>query len=189
MTRLYLIRHARPASSWGGDDDDPGLDEIGKGQARSATERLLALPAGERPTRVVSSPLRRCRQTAQPLADALSVEATIDPAVGEIPTPRAMAHAERPAWLRAAFAGDWADIRGDIDYVAWRHAVAAALASHEGCAVFSHFVAINAVISLLTADSRVIVFRPDHVSITTLELATTGLRLIERGAQAATGVL
>lgn len=189
MSRLYLIRHGRPASSWGGDDDDPGLDDIGKGQARSAAERLLALPAGERPTRVVSSPLKRCRQTAQPLADALGVDPTIDPAVGEIPTPRAMDHAERPAWLRAAFAGDWADIRGDIDYVAWRQAVAAALASREGCAVFSHFVAINAVISLLAADSRVIVFRPDHVSITTLEAGSAGLRLIERGAQATTGVL
>ena len=27
MARLYLIRHGRPSATWGGHDDDPGLDE------------------------------------------------------------------------------------------------------------------------------------------------------------------
>ena len=57
-------------------------------------------PEVERPTRVVSSPLRRCRETAQPLADALGVEVEVDPLVGEIPTPKALSHAERGPWLR-----------------------------------------------------------------------------------------
>jgi len=55
--------------------------------------------------------------------------------------------------------------------------------------VFSHFVAINAVISVLAGGGRVIAFRPDHASITTFDLGAGGLRLIERGAQATTGVL
>jgi len=29
MARLYLIRHGRPSATWGGHDDDPGLDETG----------------------------------------------------------------------------------------------------------------------------------------------------------------
>ncbi len=189
MTRLYLIRHGRPASTWGGDDDDPGLDEIGWEQARAAAARLLALPPAKRPTGVASSPLRRCRETAGPLADALGVVVQIDAAVGEIPTPAALAAADRPAWLRLAFAGRWNEISGDLDYDLWRRGVMAAVTARPGCAVFSHFVAINAVLSLLAGDDRVIGFRPDHTSITTLELGGDGVAVVERGREAATGVL
>ncbi len=188
-SRLYLIRHGRPASTWGGADDDPGLDEIGLGQARAVADRLMALPGGERPTSVVSSPLRRCRETAQPLADALGVDVVVDPAVGEIPTPAGLAPEERPAWLRRSFAGDWSDIVGDIDYDDWRRRAADGLAKRAGAAVFSHYVAINGVLSVLGGSSKVIVFRPDHTSCTTLEVAPEGLRLLERGREAATTVL
>ena len=69
MARLYLIRHGRPSATWGGHDDDPGLDEAGDLQARAARDWLLSRPDGERPRLVVSSPLRRCRETAQPTAE------------------------------------------------------------------------------------------------------------------------
>ncbi len=189
MNRLYIIRHGRPGSTWGGGDDDPGLDETGKSQANAVAARLMALPEGERPIAVVSSPLRRCRETAQPLADLLGVAVEIDPAVGEIPTPRALAASERPAWLRQAFAGDWSAIEGDIDYEAWRRKVLSALEGRAGAAVFSHYVAINAALSLLATSDKVIVFRPDHTSLTTLDLGPQGLALAERGAEAATSVL
>jgi broad specificity phosphatase PhoE len=188
MTRLYLIRHGRPSSVWGGGDDDPGLDETGEVQARAVAERLLALPGAERPTRVASSPLRRCRETAQPLADALGVSVDIDAAVGEIATPAALTLQARPEWLRQAMGGVWRDIRGDLDYEAWRRAVLAAVTARPGWAVFSHFVAINAVLSLLSNDDRVVVFRPDHTSVTTLEVEGGALRLIDRGREAITGV-
>lgn len=189
MSRLYLIRHGRPTSVWGGDDGDPGLDETGALQARAVADHLLALPGSERPTRVASSPLRRCRETAQPLADALGVAVEIDPAVGEIATPAGLAAEARPAWLRRAMAGRWGDIVGDLDYETWRRKALAAVAARPGYAVFSHFVAINGVLSLLAGDDRVVVFRPDHTSITTLEATGGGLKLIERGREAATGVL
>lgn len=186
---LYLIRHGRPASTWGGADDDPGLDDVGHAQARAVAETLMALPEEHRPRAVVSSPLRRCRETAQPLAEILGVDVIIDPAVGEIPTPSGLDSAERPAWLRRAFAGDWSQIVGDIDYEAWRRAVGKSLAARAETAVFSHFVAINAVVSTISHSDAVIVFRPDHTSLTTLRLASSGLELVERGAEAATSVL
>ena len=186
---LHLIRHGRPASTWGGGDDDPGLDAIGREQARAVAERLMALEADSRPRFVVSSPLRRCRETAQPLADLLGVAVAIDPAVGEIPTPANLDAAERPAWLRRAFAGDWSEIEGDIDYDAWRRAVGRSLESRAGAAVFSHYVAINAVVSTLAGSNAVIAFRPDHTSCSTLRIGPSGLELVERGAEAATGVL
>ncbi|MDB5444311.1 MAG: histidine phosphatase family protein, partial [Phenylobacterium sp.] len=85
MPRLYLIRHGKPAATWGDADQDPGLDETGQAQARAVRDWLLALPQDERPKRVVSSPLRRCRETAEPTAEALGVAVEIDPIVGEIP--------------------------------------------------------------------------------------------------------
>ena len=188
-TRLYLIRHGRPASTWGGADDDLGLDDVGRAQSRAIADRLMALPEDERPTSVVSSPLRRCRETAQPLAAWLGVETVIEPAVGEIPTPAGLSEEERPAWLRRSFDGDWSDIVGDIDYNAWRRQAADSLAKRARAAVFSHYVAINGVLSVLCGSAKVIVFRPDHTSCTTLDLGPDGLRLVERGDQAATTVL
>jgi broad specificity phosphatase PhoE len=187
--RVHLIRHARPAATWGGADDNPGLDETGRAQARAVAETLLALPVGLRPIAVASSPLRRCRETAAPFAEALGVAVEIVPAVGEVPTPAALAADERSAWLRAAFAGDWGDIVGDLDYEGWRCEVAQAVAARPQHAIFSHFVAINAVVSLIVGDDRVLGFRPDHGAITTLGAAPAGLVLLERGREAATGVL
>ena len=189
MARLYLIRHGKPASTWGGDDDDPGLDETGQAQARAARDWLLALPEGQRPTRVVSSPLRRCRETAEPTAAALGVALEIDPRVGEIPTPTALSAEARGPWLRKAFAGTWAEIDGDLDYDAWRRDIAASLVARGGTAVFSHFVATNAVVSQLLRDPNVLAFRPDHTSITVLETDGATLTLMQKGHEATTGVL
>jgi broad specificity phosphatase PhoE len=189
MPRLYLIRHGKPASVWGEADEDPGLDETGHAQARAARDTLLALPAGERPTRVVSSPLRRCRETAQPLAEALGVEVEVDPRVGEIPTPAGLAPEDRGPWLRTAFQGRWQDIKGDRDYNAWRDEIVGSLVPRGATAVFSHFVAINAALSRLADDDRVAAFRPDHASITTLETDGTAVREVSRGRAAQTSVL
>lgn len=189
MARVHMIRHGKPASTWGDADEDPGLDETGKAQARAAADALLALPEAERPTRVISSPLKRCRETAAPFAAALGVPVEIDPRVGEIPTPSSQTAETRPAWLRAAFTGLWKDIEGDLDYDQWRRSVAAAVASYGGAAVFSHYVAINAAVSTALDDDRVMSFRPDHTSITRFEVEDGVLKLVEKGREAATQVL
>ena len=189
MARLYMIRHGKPAAAWGGDDDDPGLDETGRSQALAARDWLMALPADQRPTKVVSSPLRRCRETAEPTAIALGVAVEIDERVGEIPTPLALAADDRGPWLRKSFAGTWAEIEGDLDYDAWRHAITASLAARGHTAVFSHYVATNAVVSQLLGDPRVLAFRPDHASITVLETDGAVLTLVEKGREAVTAVL
>lgn len=189
MGRVHVIRHGKPAATWGGQDDDPGLDETGREQARAVAAILSALPERERPARVVSSPLRRCRETAAPLAAILGVPVEIEPAVGEIPTPAALAPEDRPAWLRQAFAGDWADILGDRDYRVWTEEVACALARYEGCAVFSHFVALNAAVAAAQGTNAVMAVRPDHASVTVFEVVDNRLRLVEKGREASTGVL
>ena len=187
MTLVHVIRHGKPAATWGGDDEDPGLDAVGAGQAEAVAREILALP--QRPFRVVSSPLRRCRETAEPLARALGVEMVIDPRVGEIPTPVGLSPAERPAWLKQAFAGRWREIVGDLDYVRWAEEVAAALRDHAGAAVFSHFVALNAEVAVATGREEVLAFRPDHCSRTVFEVNDGRLILAGKGREASSQVL
>lgn len=189
MKIVHVIRHGRPASTWGGADEDPGLDEVGLSQARAVADEILSLPDEERPWRVVSSPLRRCRETAAPLAEALGVELVIDPRVGEIPTPAKLSAEERPAWLRTAFGGRWDEIVGDLDYTTWARDVAAALSDHEGAAVFSHFVALNGAVSVATGQPEVMAFRPDHCSRTVFGIEDDRLILIAKGREAQSQVL
>jgi broad specificity phosphatase PhoE len=189
MTRIHVIRHGKPASTWGDSDEDPGLDAQGQQQAEAVAAELMALPEAARPDRVISSPLRRCRETAAPLARALGVEVQIDPRVGEVPTPAALTAEQRPAWLKAAFGGLWREIEGDRDYVAWTQEVGEAIASHPGAAVFSHFVALNAAVAAATGGEAVMAFRPDHTSVTVFEVSENGLILIEKGREASTRVL
>ena len=150
---------------------------------------MLLLPESERPQAVASSPLRRCLETAAPLAALLGVEVEIVPAIGEIPTPAALSANERGPWLRGALAGTWSQIAGDLDYANWRRDVARAVAERPRTAIFSHFVAINALVSELSGVDRVISFRPDHASITTLDLDGDSLKLVALGREAQTGVL
>jgi broad specificity phosphatase PhoE len=190
MTRLYMIRHGKPSSAWGqSPDPDPGLDDAGRAQAETAALQLLALPEGERPIRVACSPLRRCRETAAPFARMLGIEPEVDAAFGEIPTPMAQTVETRGAWLRQAFAGTWDQIQGDLDYDAWRRAIATALLSRPSTAVFSHYVAINGAVSVVTGRDEVICFKPDHASITVFDVTNKGLSLIRLGDEAQTGVL
>ena len=187
MTLVHVIRHGKPAATWGGSDEDPGLDAIGHDQAEAAAREILGLAV--RPSRVVSSPLRRCRETAEPLARALGVELIIDARVGEIPTPAGLAPTTRPAWLKQAFAGRWDGIEGDLDYVAWAESVAAALREHAGAAVFSHFVALNAAVGVATGQDDVLAFRPDHASRTVFLVDGERLILVEKGREAQSQVL
>ena len=190
MSRLYMIRHGRPSATWGENaDPDPGLDKRGEAQAEAAADALMALAPELRPARVYASPLRRCRETAQPFADRIGAQLVIDERFGEIPTPAALDLAQRSSWLKTAFEGRWAEIKGDIDYAGWARAVGEALIEVAPAAVFSHFVAINAAVSDATGEDRVMSFHPDHASMTAFDVEDGRLRLVQRGPEAATQVL
>ena len=83
MTKLYLVRHARPAASWG-EDPDPGLDAAGRQQAEAAAQSL-AQTLDRMP--IYTSPLRRCRETAHPLERLWQRSAEVFEAVAELPSP------------------------------------------------------------------------------------------------------
>jgi broad specificity phosphatase PhoE len=179
--RVTLVRHGRAAAGWDA-DVDPGLDDLGRSQARAMAERLA--PSG--PTTLVTSPLRRCRETALPLAAAWSVEPTVDDAVREIPSPEGLTMAERVPWLRDAMAGTWGAL--GPRFTAYRDAVVARVAAcRADTVIVSHFVAINAVIGSCVGDDRLVIASLDNCSCTVVEIAAGGgLRLVETGHEADT---
>lgn len=185
MTRVYLVRHGRAAAGWDVDPDPP-LDDLGRQQALTVAATLS--PRG--PLEVVSSPLLRCQQTAFPLATAWGTTARIEPAVAEIPSPEGYEISERVEWLREAMAGTWTQVaeRSGDRYARYRTSIAEAVRTLAGdTVVFSHFVAINALIGEATGDDRVVIARLDNCSVTTIDVHDDGhLQVVELGGEADT---
>lgn len=180
MTRVHLVRHGRAAAGWD-TDPDPGLDELGREQALAVARRLA--PLG--PLAVVTSPLLRCQQTAFPLAAAWAADVRVERDVAEIPSPEGVPMAERVDWLRRSMSGTWADL--GPTYTAFRDGVVAAIvALPTDTVVFSHFVAINAVIGVAIGDDRLVSTSLDNCSVTVIDVVDGVLRLVETGHEADT---
>jgi broad specificity phosphatase PhoE len=139
------------------------------------------------PLPLVTSPLRRTRETILPLERRWNSSARIEPDVAEIPSPVADL-AERGAWLRGVMSRRWTEL--DPWLGAWRNKLVAALAAIEtDTVVVSHFIAINAALGHALGDDRVILFRPENCSCTVLDITKADFRLVERGAEGVTRVL
>ena len=181
MTRLFLIRHGEPEAAWGGAVDDPGLSEAGRTQAAAAAQGLSA----HGPLAIVSSPMRRCRETAAPYEQDRASNAIIEPRVSEVVAPAGIS--DRRTWLRQNFPWDlgaarkrWSEV--DPALRAWRDSVVdCVLALKEDTAVFSHFIAINALASVAMRSDETIVCVPGYASITEFEVRNGALELVRLG--------
>jgi broad specificity phosphatase PhoE len=181
MTRLFLIRHGEPEAAWGGAVDDPGLSEAGRAQAEAVAEAL----AGFGPLAILSSPMRRCRETAAAFEARAGAAACMEPRVSEVVAPAGVA--DRRSWLRENFPWDdgvarrrWRDV--DPALRAWRDAVVGAmLEQKQDCAVFSHFIAINALASVAMRSDDTIVCVPGYASITEFRVRDGVLDLVRLG--------
>lgn len=179
---IFLVRHGEAAASWG-EDPDPGLSALGRDQAGAVCEALAArLGAG---TRLVSSPLRRARETADPLAARLGLPVEEDAAFREVPAPVPLP--ERQAWLRQFMQQQWSEQAAGL--VDWRDtAVAHLLALPSPAVVFTHFLVINAVVGQVLGRGETLCFWPDNGSVTHLRREGDVLSLVEQGAQMKTVV-
>jgi len=178
MARIYMVRHGQAESGFGG-AMDPGLNALGHAQAE-AVAQTLALRG---PLSILSSPLRRARETAAPLAALWQADPAIEDAVAEIPSPNGMTLEERVIWLRKLMGGSWRDVPRAL--ALWReHCIGTVAAIARDTVIFSHYVAINVIAGAATSDDRAVVFSPDNCSVTVFEADGTHLKLIEKGAEA-----
>ena len=149
---LLLIRHALPERTLtkDGSPADPPLSAMGLTQA----ERLARWLGAEKLGAVYSSPMRRARETAGPLARAFSVELAIDPDLVEmdhlsdvyVPLEQLKAE-DYPRWQELIQRGG---LYAGVDLAAFRRNVVAsverAITAHPGgrVAVICHGGVINA---------------------------------------------
>jgi broad specificity phosphatase PhoE len=171
---LYLVRHGKAEA--GVEHPDPGLDAVGKAQAERAAEALRAVGA----VRLVSSPLRRARETASPIASSLGLTPIIRQEVAEVFDPAMPVDARRGA-LIPLLSGKWSEQSPALQK--WRENVLAALVElgEEKTIVVSHFVAICAAIGAATEDDRVSPCALANASITTMQVVDGRLTLRRPG--------
>jgi len=170
---LYLVRHGKARA--GIEELDPGLDALGSSQARSAALALRHRGA----VRLVCSPLRRTRETAAPIAEALSLPVEIRDEVSEVFDPSLDAGA-RGAMLGPLLLGRWSEQPARL--VEWRDRVVRTLVAlgDVPTVVVSHFVAISAAVGAATNDDRVSPTAIPNASITILDVEDA--RLVLRSA-------
>ena len=174
---IFLVRHGEAAASWG-EDPDPGLSALGEKQAVSAAQLLLPQMGSD--VSLVSSPLQRARETAQPLAKTLALDISIDDAFREIPAPVPLA--ERKTWLRGFMQQSWNDQPEELLH--WRdNALQQLLALKTPTVVFTHFLVLNGIVGSILGHDETLYFWPDNASITHLELKDGSLELLALGAQ------
>jgi 2,3-bisphosphoglycerate-dependent phosphoglycerate mutase len=180
-TEILLIRHGRSADVVPGtpESKDPGLHEIGRGQAQALADRL----ATKRIDAVYASHLARAIETAQPLADARGLTVNVvedlqevllgDWGEGEF---RRRAAIGDPEFLAAMATGRWDAIPGAERDEDLRARVTTTVlgfgTAHvdQTVAVVSHGGAINACLAGLLEIDRSHIAAIENTSITTVHL-------------------
>lgn len=183
MASIFLIRHGQPSQAWGGAGSDPGLSDLGAAQAEAAATALEAF--GD--LKIVSSPMRRCVETAAPYARRRGIDPTIEDRVSEIVSTEGVA--DRAAWLQERFPWrdrtqkrTWSTLEPRLHE--WRDAMLRFIRElREDTAVFTHFIAINVICGAAEDVEHTIVCTPGHASITEIEVRGGALRLMRHGAE------
>ena len=170
MTKLFLIRHGEAAGAYT-EDTDPGLSDKGKAQALS----LRPFFANQSPIKVYSSPLRRAYETAI-LVAGNGAKIFEEARMSEIPS-NTRDLKKRGKWLKEVIGRNWD--KQPKRLTVWRNQIISFLESQtENTIVFTHFIAINAVVGHLTNSLSVVVCRPNNCSITVLEVSDQKLQLL-----------
>ncbi len=178
---IYLIRHGEAAAGWG-THPDPGLSATGKSQA---TDVALVLTQ-RNISQAYTSPMQRCQETGSAFSKLKGMDLSIEPAVTEIPTPSDID--DRISWLRGLMSGSWSNAPDIVQE--WRRGLISTVQNlPANSVVFTHFVAINAIVGHLENTDDVTVFRPNYCSLTKVDNTDGSLSLLERGQSLETKVL
>ena len=179
--KLVLVRHGRPDEEDRECPHDPPLRADGRAQAHDVAKRL----AQENITRIISSPMTRALQTAEPLAKRLGLAIeTVDgwaeadrhvDRYRSTETLRALGESEWSRFLEdpiAFFGGDAAAFRGGV--LGALNSTIGELRSDAHIAVFTHGLPINVVLSHALGLPRLVHFSPGYASMTRLRALPGG---------------
>jgi broad specificity phosphatase PhoE len=178
--KIVLVRHGRPDEGHAERPQDPPLTEEGRRQARA----VAALLACEGIARIVTSPLLRARQTAEPLGAHLGlVPEVVD---GWAEADRHLARYRSVETLKAQGRGEWRRFLDDpVRYMGgdpdlFRAGVLGALEAlvasgprDAHVAIFTHGLPINVVLSHALGLERIVHFPPGYGSLTRLRARAT----------------
>jgi probable phosphoglycerate mutase len=182
---LLLIRHGLPVriERADGAPADPPLSQVGRGQSQRVARWLAAQPIDV----IVSSPMVRAFETAQPLAEIKGCDIQIEPGVRELDADsesyiplEELKEQDYEAW-KAAMAGG---LYAGVDVVAFRDEVVDAIertiAANAGkrVAVVCHGGVINAWASHVLGISKLLFFDPYYTSINRFFAASSGERSV-----------
>lgn len=185
---LVLVRHGEPVRIEGAEGAaDPPLTERGLDQARAVA---YWLHEAESLDAVVASPLRRARQTAEPIAEAYGLTVEIDEELAEfdreapdyVPVEELKATND-PRW--EALASDrWHELHEDLDPEVFRATVVGAVEriveTHPGqrAAAVCHGGVINIYLAHVLGIDRDLWFEPEYTSISRVAASRRGHRTI-----------
>lgn len=175
---LLLIRHGRPERVEGNEGPaDPGLSALGWRQA----EALAAWLAKEPIEAIYSSPMRRAKETAEPLVRSHSLELRIDPSLLEYD---AQATAYIPIEeLKAAGDPRWMELPDDIPGFQRRvvEGIEAIVAAHSSgtVAVVCHGGVLNVYLSWVMRTEQELFFLPHYTSVHRILAAGSGERTVD----------
>jgi probable phosphoglycerate mutase len=185
---LVFVRHAEPVRTPAGTVSgpaDPGLTPLGFEQTR----RLAAWLACESIDAVLSSPMRRARETAEPVAAALGLDTEIVDGLVEydstsddyIPMAELQAAGD-PRWL-AMVEGRWEEFGADPAHV-FKARVARCVEDIVGrfpgrrVVAVCHGGVVNCALASILGIDRYLWFEPFYTSISRVVASRSGVRSI-----------
>ena len=184
LISIYLIRHGEAASSWD-QDRDPGLSLRGKEQANSLSDRLNQEEDLDS-CNIISSPLLRAQQTAEPFSKKRNIKIYTDTSFSEIPSP-GISLAARKEWLTKIFSIKKADLGPHQEN--WIKQIIKSIKEQEKTTlIFSHFMVINSIVSHIQKNKELVVFKPDYCSVTKIILENSSISLKLKGKELPTTI-
>jgi broad specificity phosphatase PhoE len=185
---LLIVRHAEPIRVEGGHGRGPADPEL-TARGRDQAARLAGWLAFEGADAVVSSPMRRARETAEHVAYALGVDLEIVEGISEydahsdeyIPIEE-LRELKDERW-QATIEGRWADV-GGVDPSAFQAQVVPAveelIARFAGQRVVavSHGGVVNVYLSHVLGLDRLLWFHPEYTSISRVHASRRGDRSV-----------
>ena len=113
MIKLFLVRHGEATHGW--TSKDPPLSDLGKSQALSLAPFIDKVDLNK--VDLVSSPLTRCKETANLALSKHKQEVEINDIFRELPSPITDLE-KRVIWLRRVLPLTWPELLSDEETVA-----------------------------------------------------------------------